>query len=524
MNSQRHDRYYQAVLTRDVRFDGKFFVGVKTTGVYCRPICPARPKRENVEFFNTAKAAEQAGYRPCLRCRPESAPGSPAWNGKHTTIERALKLMAQRALERQTEDAFAERLGMTGRHLRRLFQQKFGQTPKQLSDTSRLNFAKKLIIETHLPMTEIAYSAGFHSLRRFNDAVKRRFHCPPSALRLSPNAAPPPPMIQLSLPYRPPFDWDGVLDYYRRHRIAGLETIETGAYARLFMLRATNTTGFFRARAHDHKPELLLEMTISDNRYLLRAVERVRQMFDLDSHPGRIAQAFAGSPFLSSLHAKFPGARVAQGFDPFETAIGTILGQVVSVTQAARLMGELVAAYGEETLHPLSGQPVRLFPSPRTLAQSDLKYLNVTRHKRTAIREFASRAADGMIDLERIHDMEDFKLAVQTVNGIGPWSAEYIALRALGDTDAFPATDLVIRRFLESNPKFYSDTARPWRSYLSVYLWNEYMQLSRLERKSRNAVLQAHTLSDRPADSGGGQRSARRRPVAQRAAVSHQIG
>ena len=524
MNRLRDDRYYQAVLARDSRFDGKFFVGVTTTGVYCRPICPARPKREHVEFFDTAEAAERAGYRACLRCRPESAPGSPAWNGKHTTVERALKLMAQGALERQTEDAFAERLGMTARHLRRLFQQKFGQTPKQLSDSSRLNFAKKLIVETQLPMTEIAYSAGFHSLRRFNDAVKRRFHRPPSALRLSPNAAPPPPMIQLSLPYRPPFDWPAVLDYYRRHRIAGLETIETGAYARLFTLRSTNTTGFFRARAHDHKPELLLEMTISDSRYLLRAVERVRQMFDLDSHPGRIAQAFAGSPFLRSLHAKSPGARVVQGFDPFETAIGTILGQVVSVAQAAGLMGELVAAYGEETLHPLSGHPVRLFPSPRTLAQSDLRQLHVTRQKRAAIREFASRVADGTIELDRVDDLDAFKLAVQRVNGIGPWSAEYIALRALGDTDAFPASDLVIRRFLEGNPRFDPDTARPWRSYLCVHLWNEYRQLPRLERKSRNAVLQAHTLSRRAPDSGGGQRSARRRPVAQRAAVSHQIG
>jgi AraC family transcriptional regulator, regulatory protein of adaptative response / DNA-3-methyladenine glycosylase II len=180
---KNHDTLYQAVLARDYRFDGKFFVAVKTTGVYCRPICPARPKRENVEFFKTAQAAERAGYRPCLRCRPESAPGSPAWNGKHATVERALKLIAEGTLEHQTEDAFADRLGITARHLRRLFEKEFRQTPKQLHDTTRLNFARKLIVETRLPITEIAFSAGFRSLRRFNDAVKRRFHRPPSALR-----------------------------------------------------------------------------------------------------------------------------------------------------------------------------------------------------------------------------------------------------------------------------------------------------------------------------------------------------
>src|SRR5262245_37958388 len=212
-----HNRLYQAVLSRDGRFDGTVFVAVKTTGIYCRPICPARPKRENVEFFKTAEAAERAGYRPCLRCRPESAPGSPVWSGKRATVQRALKLLAQGALRDHTEDVLADRLGITSRHLRRLFEHEFGQTPKQLHDHTQLNFARQLIVETQLPMTEIAYSAGFRSLRRFNDAVKRRFHRPPSSLRSSRNDAQPSPMICLSLPYRPPFDWGRVLDYFRRH-------------------------------------------------------------------------------------------------------------------------------------------------------------------------------------------------------------------------------------------------------------------------------------------------------------------
>lgn len=487
--TKTHDTFYQAVLARDNRFDGKFFVAVKTTGVYCRPICPARPKRENVEFFKTAQAAERAGYRPCLRCRPESAPGSPAWNGKHATIERALKLIAQGALEHQSEDAFADRLGMTARHVRRLFERELGQTPKQLHDNHRLNFARKLIVETHLPITEIAFSAGFHSLRRFNDAVKKRFHRPPSALRSSRNGPEATPMINLSLAYRPPFDWNSLLDYYRRHEVSGVETIEDDRYSRVFRLAETGTRGFFRIGPQGNKPELLLEMTISDTRQLLRAVQRVRHMFDLDSDPVLIANAFAQSKFLRSLQGKYPGARLARGFDPFETSIATILGQVISVRQTSRLMGQLVAQYGEEIQHPVSGEQIRIFPTPRTLAGSDLSKLNTTAQKRTTVREFSSQVANGTIQLERAQNQEDFKEAVRSVKGIGAWSAEYMALRALGDTDAFPATDLILHRVLKAKPEVDPEAVRPWRAYLATCLWNEYAHAPNSERKKLYAVL-----------------------------------
>lgn len=484
-----HDIFYQAVLARDYRFDGKFFVAVKTTGVYCRPICPARPKRDNVEFFKTAQASEKAGYRPCLRCRPESAPGSPAWNGKHATIERALKLIAQGALEQHTEDAFADRLGITARHLRRLFEKELGQTPKQLHDNSRLNFARKLIMETHLPITEIAFSAGFQSVRRFNDAVKKRFHRPPSALRFLRKNVQPPPLIQLSLAYRPPFDWDRLLDYYRRHRIVGVETVESRTYARVFKLDETNTTGFFRVSSRGRKPELLLEVTISDTRQLLKVVQCVRHMFDLDSDPVLIANAFASSKFLTSLQKKYAGARLARGFDPFETAIATILGQLISVTHASRLMCQLVERYGEDATHPVSGKQLRLFPSPHTLATSDLRDLKTTRQKRATIQELSAQIVKGSIQLERAQNLEDFKAAVQTVKGIGAWSAEYMALRALGDTDAFPATDLVLNRFMKANPDFDPDVVRPWRGYLALCLWNDYARASIEQRKADHAVV-----------------------------------
>jgi len=518
-----HDRFYQAMLARDARFDGRFFVGVKTTGVYCRPICPARPKRENVEFFLSAQSAEKAGYRPCLRCRPESAPGSPAWNGTRATVERALKLMAMGALAHHTEEAFAERLGVTARHLRRLFEEEFGRTPKQLHDTMRLNFARTLIVETQLPMTEIAFAAGFGSLRRFNDAVKRRFRRPPSLLRASRHSVEAAAMIRLSLPYRPPFDWNDVLDYYRRHLIAGVETVESDTYARVFLLREVNTFGFFRARPHGEKPELLLEMIISDTRQLLGVVQRIRHMFDLDADPVVIMKAFAQPNVAGSLQMRLPGARLARGFDPFETAIGTILGQVISVAQASRLMDQLVATYGEEFHHPVSGERIRVFPTPGRLAESDLRALPITSRKRASIREFSSRIANGTIRLDLTQDLSAFRNAVQTVQGLGAWSAEYMALRALGDTDAFPDTDLVVQRFVKANPDVDTDVFRPWRSYLAVSLWNGSAHVLHQERTGKDVVIHADRVTRRPTDAGRRRIAAPRSVVAKRGAPTHAV-
>ncbi|HMU54511.1 MAG TPA: Ada metal-binding domain-containing protein [Nitrospira sp.] len=483
-----HDPFYRAMLARDHRFDGKFFVAVKTTGIYCRPICPARPKCENVEFFKTAQAAERAGYRPCLRCRPESAPGSPAWNGKQTTVERALKLMAQGALEHQSEEALADRLGVSARHLRRLFEKELGQTPKKLHDGNRLNFARKLIVETTLPFTEIAFSTGFRSLRRFNDAVKKRFHRPPSALRSSGEETQAPSTIRLGLAYRPPFDWHGLLEYYRRHHVAGVDAIEGEVYSRVFAFDGKETTGYFRIRPDGRKPELALEICLSDTRRLLRIVQRIRHMFDLDSDPALIAQAFAQSGVLSTLQRRHPGARLARGFDPFETAIATILGQVISVAHASRLMSQLAARYGEEVRHPVSGDRIRLFPGPRVLAESDLRAVAVTDMKRAAIREFSARVADGTIRLEPAQDPTEFKRAVRMIKGIGAWSAEYMALRALGDTDAFPEKDLVLQRFMKANPQFDAEPLRPWRSYAAVCLWNEPTGVIQERKKDHAAV------------------------------------
>ena len=509
------DPMYEAMLARDARFDGKFFVAVKTTGVYCRPICPARPKRRNVEFFKTAQAAEDAGYRPCLRCRPESAPRSPAWNGTRATVERALKLIAQGALEHDTEEVFADRLGVTARHLRRLFEEVFGYSPKQLHDVTRLNFARKLIVETRLPMTEIAFAAGFGSLRRFNDAIKQRFHRPPSALRSFRKSATAAPMVRLVLSYRPPFDWNSLLGYYQRHQIGGVEAIESGIYSRVFHLRESGATGFFRARPHPRKPALLLEMTITDTRQLLNAVQRIRSMFDMDADPLLIAEAFAQSSLLKRLHAECPGARLARGFDPFETAISAIVGQVISVPQASRVTSQLVATYGEKIRHPLSGTPVRIFPGPRILAESDLQALKITSRKRAAIREFSARVAAGVLEIDPAGDLHDFRTTVRCIAGIGAWTAEYIALRAFGDTDAFPATDLVVQRFMRTNPEADVDSVRPWRGYLAVCLWNRHAHELLEQMRRNNADIHAYQLSGRTAQTRRGRLRTHRGALAQ---------
>lgn len=518
------ERCYQAVLARDARFDGRFFVAVKTTGIYCRPICPARPKRQNVEFFTSAQAAEAAGYRPCLRCRPESAPGSPAWIGTSATVERAVRLIAQGRLEDNTEQAFADQLGITARHLRRLFDGAFGCTPKQLHDAARLDFARKLILETRLPMTEIAFAAGFRSVRRFNDAVKGRFHRAPSTLRSLRRGQKATPLIRLSLAFRPPYDWDGVLDYYRRHRIAGIEALEEDAYSRVFLLRESATTGFFRVRPHRLKPELLLDVVISDTRQLTRVVQRVRRMFDVDADPRAIGQAFFRSPALMSLHQQNPGARLAGGFDPFETAIGTILGQVISVGQASRLMSDLVSGYGDEIAHPVSGERIRVFPGPRTLAESDLGLLKTTARKREAIRQFSRRVHEGALDFDRMEPAETFKNALRTIPGLGAWTVEYILLRALGDSDAFPADDLVLNRFRQANPDVEPDDVRPWRGYLALLIWHAYARVSHEEGHHNYADAQVHKFSGRTAQAGRRRVEPRRGALAQRRPIPRSTG
>jgi len=490
--------FYQALLARDYRFDGKFFVAVKTTRVYCRPICPARPKRENVVFFPDAASAEAAGYRPCLRCRPECAPLSPAWWGKRAVVQRALKLIANNGLHHKTnEEEFAQRLGVSARHLRRLFAEEIGRTPKQISDANRLDFARRLIIETPMPIMTVARTAGFSSLRRFNDAFKKRFERAPSQLRRARSKIKPTEGIELKLSFRPPYDWQSLIRFYQSHPIPGVEYVAENSFERVF--RIEGTVGFLRVQPVAGNPQLKLSVVTEDPRLLFGVVNRIRRMFDLDSDPMLIADSFAQVTLLAKLVDRFPGLRVPGSWDPFETAVCSILGQVVSAQQRADLVGQLVRGYGEEIINPLTEAKAYLFPAPTVLASADLSEVRTSPARKEAVRDFSRRVLSGAIFLSEAQDPMMFRKALLETKGLGPWSAEYISLRSIGDTDAFPRTDLILKRVLALHPDLDLEVIKPWRSYAAVYLWKEFAQsLSKQKgKKPHDSILQSAEVAGR---------------------------
>jgi len=508
--------FYQAMLARDCRFDGKFFVAVKTTGVYCRPICPARPKRENIEFFPDAASAELAGYRPCLRCRPECAPLSPAWWGKKAVVQRALKLIARNEFHQTNQERFAERLGVSARHLRRLFEEEIGQTPKQIADNNRLNFARKLIVESGMAIMTVARTAGFSSLRRFNGAFQKRFHRAPSQLRKARLRTDHRDEIELKLSFRPPYDWQTIIRFFQSHPIPGVECVTGDSFERVF--RIGDTIGFFQVQALVGKPQLKLKIVTADPRILFEVVSRVRRMFDLDSDPMLIAHSFAQSPLLSKLYDRFPGLRLPGGWDPFETAICSILGQLVSAGQRRNLVSQLVCGYGKEIAHPRSGEKTYLFPSVDTLAECDLVKVKTTMARKEAIREFSRRVMSGAISLSEAQDPLLFRKALLETKGIGPWTADYISLRSIGDTDAFPRTDLILKRALKLHPDLRLEAIKPWRSYAAIYLWRAFAEiLSKGKRTNEyDVVLQGDEISRRETQIGGKRQSADRRSLGKR--------
>lgn len=493
----RMREFYKAVLARDARFDGKFFVAVRTTGVYCRPICPAQPKPENIEFFLDAAAAERAGYRPCLRCRPECAPRSAAWFGKKAVVQRALKLIGANQFHLNTETEFAARLGLSARHLRRLFDEEMGQTPKQISDNNRLNFARKLIVETNLALMTVAQIAGFRSLRRFNDAFRKRFQRAPSQLRRAPSCSRELDGIELNLSYRPPYDWQAMLDFYRSHLVEGVERVGDDYFERVFQLG--ETIGALRVQPVRDRAQLRLTVIADNPQVLFEVTSRVRRMFDLDSDPMLVANSFAGVPLLLELYRRNRGLRLPGSWDGFETAVCTILGQLVSAEQRRRLIDQLIRGYGEEVLHPLTGAKIRLFPRAEILAGSDLLAVQTTAQRRAAIRGFARQVKHGVISLSEAQDPLAFRKALRQIKGIGPWSAEYISLRAIGDTDAFPSSDLILKRVLKQHPTLDLQAIKPWRSYAAMYLWRAFAQTlsKRVRSQTDDFILQGNEIARR---------------------------
>jgi AraC family transcriptional regulator of adaptative response / DNA-3-methyladenine glycosylase II len=471
--------FYRALCTRDRRFDGRFFTGVLTTGIYCRPVCPARtPLFKNVRFYKTAAAAEAEGFRPCQRCRPESAPGTPAWIGSSATVSRALRLIRSGAGEGMKESVLAARLGIGERRLRQLFAEHLGASPQAVVRVQRLDFARRLLDETSLPMSEVARGAGFRSIRRFNDAVKARFGKPPSLLRRERRQRADGDLV-LRLPYRPPYAWDALSRFLKARAIPGVEAVTESSYSRTFTLGGTD--GILEVRPTPDEASLTLRLRTEDparlGAGLMDAVERVRTLFDLEADPLRITDHLGGDPRLAPAIMVQPGLRVPGGWDGFELAVRAILGQQVSVKGATTLSGRLVRELGRPIEVPPfepagasdSGSLSYIFPTPEALAGADLTRIGIPRARAAALSGLAQRVVSGGLQLCGAADVSATVQSLLEVPGIGPWTAQYIAMRVLRDPDAFPSTDLVLRRCVGDGD---TESWRPFRAYAALYLWS----------------------------------------------------
>ncbi len=482
------DICYRALGKRDPRFDGRFFTAVTTTGIYCRPICPSpRPRRTNCKFFPSAAAAEQAGFRACRRCRPETAPGSPAWAGVDTTVNRALKLIDEGALDHGSVADLADRLGVGDRHLRRLFDERLGASPAAVAHTQRLHLARRLVETTDLPMTEVAQASGFGSLRRFNDAFAKCFRQPPTALRragLDDVESAGDCAFVLTFAWRRPYDWRHLLGFLRRRALAGTEACGDDWYARTF--HTAQGPGAVHARFDPVRERVVARLTLPSPRVLRPAIWRLRALFDLDANSAAIDAELARDPALAADVRHRPGIRVPGTWDPFEFACRAVIGQQVSVKGARTIALRLAARCGEALPDDLgtSGNGDagldRLFPTAADVVDADLDGLGMPGRRVEALRAVARAFHDGPLADARSLAPDVLRATIAGLPGVGPWTAETIAMRAIGDPDAFPGTDLGVlkalgldlsadgRRELDAR----SAAWRPWRAYATVRLWN----------------------------------------------------
>ena len=478
---------YRALSTRDVRFDGRLFVGVTSTGVYCRPICPARTaKPEHCRFFPSAAAAQAAGFRPCLRCRPEISPDAAAWRGTSTTVARALGLIAEGALDGDEVrvEALAERLGIGERQLRRLFEQHLGVPPIVVAQTRRLLFAKQLIQETALSMTDVAAAAGFGSVRRFNDVFKRLYRRSPRQLRSKRPVAVS--AVTLRLGYRPPYDWEAMLGFLAARAIDGVEVIENNRYHRTIAIDGTAGS----VTVAPGRNCLRATIRLPNVRGLLSVVARLRRLFDLDADVEAIGTHLKSDDALAPLIARRPGLRTPGAWDGFELAVRTILGQQVTVGAARRLAGELVALAGTPVTADIAGhaQLTHIFPTPVQLARADLSQFGMPRARVRAVQAVACAAATDPKLFEPSGTGADALERLRALPGFGAWTAQYWALRALRDSDAFPAGDVALLRSpavsngTRLSPRALLERAeawRPWRAYAAQHLWTAETDLRR---------------------------------------------
>lgn len=476
---------YRSLESRDPRFDGLLFVGVTSTGIYCRPVCPARtPKFENCRFFGSAAAAQEAGFRPCLRCRPETAPDLASWRGTSNTVSRALALIADGALDGDDTgvEALAERLGIGERHLRRLFLQHLGASPITVAQTRRVLFAKQLIHETKLPITDVAVAAGFASIRRFNEVFLKLFHRPPSALRrkTSLNSSTAESGVTLRLRYRPPYDWDSMLSFLHARAIPGVEIVESGSYLRTVGM--DGCTGIVQVTHLPARQSLCVTIHFPRVQSLPAIVSRVRRVFDLGADIETIDAHLSLDRLLAPLVAQRPGLRAPGGWDGFELAVRAILGQQVSVAAARKLAEQLVIKHGERLSSEFVRDPrlTHVFTDARDLARAKSIDVGMPAARRYALKELAQAAVADPNLFRSFGTIEETIARLRKIRGIGEWTAQYIALRALRETDAFPAADIGLLHGAElidgarptvPNLLTRSESWRPWRAYAAQHLW-----------------------------------------------------
>ena len=472
------DVVWRTLQARDGRFDGWLFSAVKTTGIYCRPSCPARtPKRENVTFYRSAAAAQAAGYRACKRCRPDAAPGSPEWDLRADLVGRAMRLIGDGVVDREGVTGLAARLGYTERHVHRQLVAVAGAGPLALARAQRAQSARVLLETTALPVTEVSFAAGFGSIRQFNTTIREVFAMTPGELRRSSRRGrrrEGSGTLELRLPYREPFDGEGLIEFLARRVIAGVEEVHLGAYRRSLSL--PNGPGIVELLPLDGYVQARL--WLEDLRDLGAAIHRCRGLLDLDSDPHSVLDVLGSDPLLGSLVRAAPGRRVPGSVDGGELAVRALLGQQISLRGAATLGARLVAQFGEPLERPLGGV-THLFPDSAALAAADLEGLAMPVSRRRALTGLARALASGEIELDRGADRLEVRARLMELPGIGPWTAEYVAMRALRDPDAFLASDLGVRHALERlgtdgrapSAERLSQAWRPYRAHAVLHLW-----------------------------------------------------
>jgi AraC family transcriptional regulator of adaptative response / DNA-3-methyladenine glycosylase II len=473
--------WYGALCEHDARYDGIFFAGVITTGVFCRSVCPVPTpaKRVNVSFFASAAAAQEAGYRPCLRCHPERSAGTPVWSSLPPVVSRTLILIADGALDDDGVDVLAQRVGTGARHLRRLFVEHLGAPPLAIAKARRTHFARRLIDDSDLSMTDIAFASGFRSVRQFNQDMRAAFGRPPSSLRRrttprrTPDGA-----VELKMHYRPPLDWPRMIRFLQARATPGVEVAEHDRYRRTIVVEGR--PGVVEVAAVPTEPYVILRAWLPSSSGLISIAERAKRMFDLGADPLQIAEHLGRSPMLVRAVAQRPGLRIHGAWDPFECAVRAIMGQQISVRAATTITSRIARTYGK----PIEGFEnmglTHLFPDPSALAGADIRSLGATGSQQRAIQAVSTAIASGQLTMDSAQGLDDFVARLTALPGVGPWTAHYVAMCALGEPDAFPDSDLGLRKGAAGGDRIptarelreIAEQWRPWRSYAAMHLWN----------------------------------------------------